>query len=193
MIKKSRIENIPLSEVYSNPENYKKNTQKAIEAVAKSIKSLGYLKTSITIDETNTILTGHTTYHALKQLEYETIPEIDKIKGLTDNQKRAYRIADNHIASYDEIDYDKLDKELRLLGAELLDITGYEIDTTAIEQDLDQYTQSIKNTEKVKKADESEALDLEDIPTNLKNTQEDTKPTPKIYHCPKCGFEFGVD
>jgi len=187
-MQKQRLEDYNISDIYPNPENYKKNTPAAIDAVKKSIERLGYLKTSITVDENFEILTGHTTYFALKELGYDKVPEIDQISGLSDDEKRAYRIADNKLNTLDEIDFDILDSDLERLEDDLKNITGYEINISSLESDLNYYTNKTKEVNNIKRESEAQPLDLDNtINSKTKNTEVAAE---KLNHCPKCGFDF---
>ena len=102
--------------------NYDKNPRKNIHAVAKikdSIKEFGF-RQPIVVDEKNIILVGHTRLLAAKELGLKEVP-IHKALGLTDAQKKAYRIMDNKSAEY--ADWDK-----SLLKSELLDLADADFD-----------------------------------------------------------------
>ena len=97
---------------------YEKNARKnddAVPAVMESIRQCGYVQ-NIVVDENNVILAGHTRWKALKKLSIE-MPEYQEIKvtqvtGLTDEQKRKYRLLDNKTSELALWDYDLLPEEL---------------------------------------------------------------------------------
>ena len=93
----------------SNP----RNNDKAVEYVKNSISEFGF-KVPIVIDKNNVIVCGHTRYKAAKQLNLESIPCI-MADDLTDEQIRAYRIADNKVTEFSVWDYDLLNAELENL------------------------------------------------------------------------------
>ena len=87
----------------------------AIPVVAASLKSFGWWQ-PVVIDSrhNNEIVVGHTRVAAAKSLGWESAPTVDAA-GLSDEQIRAYRLADNktnEMAQWDEI---KLDEELAAL------------------------------------------------------------------------------
>lgn len=82
----------------------------AVEAVKESIKQCEYVA-PIIVDENNVILAGHTRLKALKELGYTSIQVCVK-NGLTDEQKRKYRLLDNKTAEIADWDFDRLDNEL---------------------------------------------------------------------------------
>lgn len=83
----------------------------AIEAVASSIREFGW-RVPIVVDEDGVILAGHTRLLAATQkLGMEQVP-VHQALGLTEAQKRAYRIADNAVSEISNWDIPKLELEL---------------------------------------------------------------------------------
>jgi DNA modification methylase len=93
----------------------------AIVKVVESIKEFGF-KNPVIIDETNTIIAGHTRILAAKKLGLTKIPTI-QVKDLTPDQVKAFRIADNRTTEFSKWDD-------RLLGAELADLIAAGYDAT---------------------------------------------------------------
>lgn len=92
---------------------YERNARKndeAVKAVVESIKQCEYVA-PIVVDEDYVILCGHTRLKALKQLGYTEV-EICVKSGLTDEQKRKYRLLDNKTNEIAEWDFDLLAEEL---------------------------------------------------------------------------------
>lgn len=103
---------------------YKRNARKndhAVGAVAESIRQCGYVA-PIIVDEDCVILAGHTRWKALKQLGRDQC-EVVVRPGLSEEQKRKYRLLDNKTAELAAWD-------MELLAAELdgLDFEGAEFD-----------------------------------------------------------------
>lgn len=82
----------------------------AVEAVAESIKEFGW-RSPIVVDENHVIICGHTRLLSAKRLGLDTVP-VHVAKGLTPEQVKAYRIADNKTGEIAEWDYDLLPLEL---------------------------------------------------------------------------------
>lgn len=101
-----------LREIHPYPNNPRKN-DKSVDAVAESIAQCGYCA-PIVIDEDDVILAGHTRYRALKKLGWKEC-DVCVAAGLTDEQKRKYRILDNRTNELSVWDFDKLDLELPTL------------------------------------------------------------------------------
>ena len=92
---------------------YEKNPRKndnAIDAVASSISQFGF-KNPIVIDKDGVIVCGHTRYNAAKKLKLDTVPCVIA-DDLTEEQIKAYRLADNKVAELAEWDIDLLGEEL---------------------------------------------------------------------------------
>ena len=88
---------------------YEKNPRKndnAVEYVANSIKEFGFQQ-PIVIDKDGVIVAGHTRYKASKKLGLEKVPCIIA-DDLTDEQIKAYRLADNKVSEKSEWDFDLL-------------------------------------------------------------------------------------
>lgn len=98
-----------LTEIHPYEKNPRKN-EKAVQYVANSIKEFGF-KVPIVIDKDGIIVAGHTRYKAAEQLGLETVPCI-VADDLSDNQIKAFRLADNKTAEFAEWDFDFLDEEL---------------------------------------------------------------------------------
>ena len=92
---------------------YEKNARKnddAVKYVAESIRQFGF-KVPIVIDKDNVIVAGHTRYKASKELGLEAVPCI-VADDLTEEQIKAYRLADNKVSEVAEWDFDLLNIEL---------------------------------------------------------------------------------
>ena len=98
-----------LSDIKPYEKNPRKNDN-AVEYVANSIKEFGF-KVPIVIDKNGIIVAGHTRYKASKKLGLEKVPCIIA-DDLTDEQIKAYRLADNKVSEKSEWDFDLLEDEL---------------------------------------------------------------------------------
>lgn len=99
----------PIDTIHPYNRNPRKN-DKAVEPLARSITANGF-NAPIVIDENGVILAGHTRLKAAKKLGLKAVPCI-VIHGLSEHQKKAYRIADNKINELAKWDFDELDSEL---------------------------------------------------------------------------------
>lgn len=103
------VQEIKLKDIKPYEKNPRKNDD-AVPYVAESIKQFGF-KVPIVIDRNSVIVAGHTRYKAAKQLKMKTVPCL-VADDLTDEQVRAFRLADNKVAELAEWDIDLLDDEL---------------------------------------------------------------------------------
>lgn len=90
--------------------NNPRNNDAAVETVAASIKEFGF-KQPIVIDKDGVIVAGHTRHKAAKRLGLATVPCI-MADDLTEQQIKAYRLADNKVAELATWDAELLTIEL---------------------------------------------------------------------------------
>lgn len=131
-----QIEMLKLDAIKPYEKNPRKNDA-SVKAVSESIKEFGF-KVPIVIDRDNVIVCGHTRYKAAQKLKLSEVPCI-KADDLTDEQIKAYRLADNKVGESSEWDLDLLSGELD----DILDLDmskfGFDIaeDVEAKEDDFD--------------------------------------------------------
>lgn len=110
--------------------NNPRDNDATVDAVASSIKNFGFNQ-PIAIDSNNEIIAGHTRYKAAKKLGIKEVPCVI-IDDLTDEEVKAYRLADNKVAELAEWDIDLLNLELGELENANLEFNmedfGFEID-----------------------------------------------------------------
>ena len=87
-----------------------RNNDDAVAAVAKSIEHFGF-KVPIIIDKDNIIVAGHTRMKAAMILGLEKVPCI-VADDLSEEQIKAFRLADNKVAELASWDFSELEKEL---------------------------------------------------------------------------------
>ena len=155
-----KIINLELTKLKPYQNNPRINDD-AVEYVKESIKEFGF-KVPIIIDKNNEIIAGHTRLKAAKELKLEEVPCIIA-DDLTEEQVKAFRLADNKVSEKAEWNFELLESEL----AEIIDI------------DMKEFGFGIEETEEIinkNKEVQFEAFDDEKF---------DCK-------CPKCGFVFNV-
>ena len=149
---------------------YEKNPRrndKAVEAVARSIREFGF-RQPIVVDAAGVIVVGHTRYKAALKLGLKTVP-VHVAADLTPQQARAYRLADNRTAETAEWDVDLLPIELGELRDEGADLKllGF------TDKELGEY--------------------LREFDTDLGDGEGDADEAADTIRCPKCGHEFPVE
>lgn len=98
-------------------ENNPRKNDDAVDAVANSIKQFGF-KVPIVIDQNNVIVCGHTRYKASKKLGLKTVPCVIA-DDLTEDQIKAFRLADNKTNELAEWDVDMLMQELSEISIDM--------------------------------------------------------------------------
>lgn len=110
------VVNLSIDELKPYKNNPRFNDQ-AVEAVMNSIKEFGF-KVPIVVDKNNVIVAGHTRYKASKRLGLKEVPCIIA-DDLTDEQIKAFRLADNKVSELAEWDKDLLNLELNDLQLDM--------------------------------------------------------------------------
>lgn len=103
------LKTLKIKSIHPYERNARKNDQ-AVDAVAKSIEQCSYVA-PIVVDENHVILAGHTRWKALKKLGRTECECIVK-DGLTEEQKKKYRLLDNKTNELADWDFDLLADEL---------------------------------------------------------------------------------
>lgn len=127
-------------------ENNPRNNEQAVEAVANSIKEFGF-KVPIVATIDGEIVNGHTRFKAAKFLKLKTVPVLIA-DDLTEEQIKAFRLADNKTGEL-------ADWDIELLYSELDDLTGFDMTMFGFE-DIDF---SLDDFEEVEK-EEGEEVDI---------------------------------
>ncbi len=114
------------------PQPYDKNPRlndDAVEVVAKSIREFGF-RQPIVVDEDGVVIIGHTRLKAAKSLGLSEVP-VHVARGLSPEQVKALRIADNKTAEIAEWN-------LELLPIELAELQGMDFDLGLLGFDQDE-------------------------------------------------------
>lgn len=136
-MKEMKIEYKKIDDIIPYENNPRKNDE-AVDYVANSIKEFGF-KVPIIVDKENVIVTGHTRYKASKKLGLEEVPVI-YADDLTEEQIKAFRIADNKVAEFSTWDLDKLELELEDINFDMSEfgIEDLEVD---VEENSDEVSE----------------------------------------------------
>lgn len=138
-----------LDEIHPYANNPRFNDD-AVEYVAKSIKEFGFQNPMI-IKNDGEIICGHTRYKAALELGLKEVPCI-VADDLTEEQIKAFRLADNKVSEKAEWNYDLLNEELEnILDLDMQDfgfIKTDDIDLQINDDDFIQDTEITKNKEK---------------------------------------------
>ena len=157
-----KVEERSIGEIFPY-ENNPRNNERAVEYVANSIKEFGWQQ-PIVVDKNNVIVAGHTRWEAAQRLGMKKVPVV-VADNLTEEQVKAYRLADNKTAEMAGWDFPSLEEELE--GIPDIDMSdfGFSEEPIEISDDL-----------------------FEDAPE-----KEKSEGTDHIITCPHCGKEIAVD
>ena len=135
-----------LDELVPYEKNPRKNT-KAVKYVANSISEFGF-KVPIVIDENNVVICGHTRLLASEKLGMDEVPCIIA-KDLTEEQIKAFRLADNKVSEKAEWDFDLLNEEMDELFNFDMEDFGFEfVDEEKNKRDTQNKVEGILNLNK---------------------------------------------
>ena len=125
-----KVEQWQLSQLRPYEQN-PRNNDDAVDTVAASIREFGF-RQPIVVDENGVIIVGHTRFKAAQKLRLTEVP-VHMASGLSAEQIRAYRIADNKSSELAEWDFDLLPVELAALKDANYDIglLGFDVDELA--------------------------------------------------------------
>lgn len=113
---------------------YARNPRKndaAVDKVAASIREFGF-KVPIVVDGGGVIVAGHTRLKAAEKLGMETVPCVIA-DDLSEEQIKAFRLADNKTAEYAEWDFELLDEELQDICD--IDMSEFGFDASFVEEE----------------------------------------------------------
>ena len=104
-----KIENWDIDKVKPYDKN-PRNNDDAVEATANSIREFGWQQ-PIVVDTDGIVIVGHTRLKAAKKLNLDQVP-VTVANNLTDEQVKAYRLADNKTGELAEWESKMLNEEL---------------------------------------------------------------------------------
>lgn len=153
----------PIKELKPYKKNAKKHPKEQVERIANSIKEFGFTQ-PVLIDKYNNVVAGHGRVLGAKKAELTEVPTLC-LDDLTEEQIKAYRLADNKLNESDW-DYALVDEEIEQLLTSDIDMSlfGFELDVEEAEKQR-------------KKKVEFTAI-------------EGSKEIKTEHKCPRCGYEW---
>lgn len=113
MAKIAGVQEVSRADLRPYERNAKKHSAEQVEKIARSIQEFGFLSPCL-IDRDLNIIAGHGRVMAAEKLGLETVPCVF-VEGLTDEQRRAYILADNRLTELGGWDEETLAQELAFL------------------------------------------------------------------------------
>lgn len=157
-----QIKMVPIADIIPYENNPRKNTD-AVQYVKNSIKEFGF-RIPMVLDAENVIVCGHTRFLAAQELGMTEVP-CTYADDLTEEQIKAFRLADNKTAEMSVWDFERLTLELEELP------------------DIDMAEFGFNNLQ---------VGDLDVNDSDFISDTEITKSKTKKIKCPHCGEEFEV-
>tara|TARA_B110000438_G_scaffold248384_1_gene251114 strand:+ start:1282 stop:1923 length:642 start_codon:yes stop_codon:yes gene_type:complete len=151
-----QIEEVATEDLKPYDRNSRTHSTKQIGQIAKSIKEFGFTN-PILIDADNGVIAGHGRLLAASSLKQEKVPCI-RLTDLTEQQRKAYIIADNKIAEGSGWDDDMLKLEL---GELLTD--DFDLESAGFE---------ISELDKILNIDEEVVVGEDNMPTQTQQSEE---------------------
>ena len=128
-IPSDRVETVAIETLKANPRNARTHSKRQIKLIADSLKAFGFLN-PLLIDENGMVIAGHGRLAAARRLGLTHAPSL-RIEHLSDDEKRAYVLADNQLAALAGWDREILAIELQHLTEIVSDfdvtVTGFEM------------------------------------------------------------------
>lgn len=123
MAKIDKVQEVAVTLLKPYEKNAKIHGREQLDKLKASIEEFGFL-TPCLIDSDYNIIAGHGRVSAAAEMGMKKVPCVF-IEGLTENQRKAYILADNRLGELGEWDMDLVAQELRALEE-----SGFEIDVT---------------------------------------------------------------
>jgi ParB-like chromosome segregation protein Spo0J len=158
---------IPIEKLIPYARNARTHSDEQVAQIAASIREFGFLA-PVVISADHGILAGHGRVLAARKLGLETVPCV-RADHLTENQRRAYVLADNQLALNSSWDDSMLAVELEALSGEM-DMTEFGLEALI-----------------------DGAAGTDDEPPESSTKEIDPDEYEMGHRCPRCGFEFDAE
>ena len=128
MGKAAELREVEIAALRPYERNAKQHSAEQVAKIADSIRRLGFISPCL-IDREMNVIAGHGRIMAAKEAGMESVPCVF-VEGLTEEERRAYILADNRLTEMGEWDMDLVQQELAALADADFDIsiTGFDTD-----------------------------------------------------------------
>lgn len=128
-----KVQSMSITDIKPYPKNPRDNDS-GVDAVANSIREFGWQQ-PIVVDKDKVIIVGHTRYKAAKKLGMDKVPVV-VADGLSPEQVKAYRLADNKTGELTDWDMGLLDDELDDITDIDMSDFGFDLDVPDDEEEV---------------------------------------------------------
>jgi hypothetical protein len=125
-----------ISQLKKNPRNARSHSPEQIAKLGASISNFGFL-VPVVVDEQSMLLCGHARVTAAEKLGLSTVPAV-RVGSLSEEQKRAFVIADNKLTTLGTWDDKLLREELLFLSEVHFDFSSIGFETAEVDLVLDE-------------------------------------------------------
>src|ERR1700732_3276676 len=122
------IERWPIERLIPYANNARVHSEADLDKIAAAISRWGWTM-PVLVDEEGVLIVGHARIGAATKLGLKSIPVL-VARGWTEEEKRAYRLADNQLAARASWDFEQLRNELQELG-----FAGFDVGLIGFEPD----------------------------------------------------------
>jgi DNA modification methylase len=131
---------LPIGSILPDPSNPRKHSSEQIHAIARSLEAFGF-NAPILVNKANRIVAGHGRLEAAKRLKLTEAPVI-RLEHLSEQQAKAYMLADNKLTDRSSWD----DRKVAIVLKELSEIAlDFKIEATGFEApEIDLRIQSLE-------------------------------------------------
>ena len=185
-----KIDVVDIESIKPYPDNPRLITEEAVLLVAHSLKKYGW-KQPIVVDSENVVVVGHTRLEAAITLGMTTVP-VHVADDLSEDEIRAYRIADNKTSELTDWDDARLTAEIESLLEADMSLADMGFDEAALAELVAQ--SFAPNTDPdLNLAGAVTAEQLAAAQESLDGKHGSTEQKLVDVICPHCGEEFSLD
>lgn len=130
MAKIAKVQEVDIKTLRLYERNAKIHSEEQVKKIADSIQEFGFLSPCL-IDAEHNVIAGHGRIAAAKLLGRETVPCVF-IEGLTDEERRAYTLADNKLFDLGEWNEIVLQEEIEDVE---FDFSSFDISSGGVKND----------------------------------------------------------
>jgi hypothetical protein len=181
-INKRNLKMVVVDELIAYDRNPRQHPASQIEELKNSIRQWGWT-IPILIDESNTVLAGHGRLFAAKELRIKSVPCI-VAENWSEEQKKAYVIADNKLA-----ENSAWDPNLYLTELKALDDVGFDLTLAGFDED---FISNFSYTPNFKPETSYDEITGDQIDRASDELSEISNRSDKVVAltCPNCGNDF---
>ena len=190
MAKIAEVQEVDVNKLIPYERNAKQHSDEQVEKICNSIREFGFISPCL-IDNDHNVIAGHGRIMAAKKLGMKTVPCLF-VEGLTDEQRKAYTLADNRLTELGEWDMVLVQSELADLELSDFDVSLTGFDSISVDND-EWFDREEKDYDAREEGNEEYNDFLEKFET--KKTTDDCY-TPEAVYDAVAGWvekEYGVD